>query len=234
MQNADPTGEIVPDTQELLEMEDQCYMMGPLIDNKLQKIDQKHAVLEDLNLKILDAFQVYNNLMKESISKSTNFMYSSSTINQLNSISVNGNQPQQAVTPLLSGNPAAQISFAGAPPSLDSSSMLLANQLNSLVNNSSPMNGSNILPPQTYGIPPKTMPNSAYQLDPSQQMLQMNQQIMYQQQSQNQMYSNNMVPKLDPTLNKSSSQLNQTTSLPQMTGGQLFNYAPTTTSYQNM
>jgi len=77
LQNADPTGEIEPDTRELLELEDQCYMMGPLIDKQLQKIDHKHAVLDDVNMKILEAFQIYNNLMKESVSKQAGMMSNS-------------------------------------------------------------------------------------------------------------------------------------------------------------
>ena len=72
MQNADPTGEIQPDSREMPQLEDQCYMMGPLIDQQLQKIDYTHAILDVLNIKIIEAFQMYNNLMKESINKTTN------------------------------------------------------------------------------------------------------------------------------------------------------------------
>ena len=76
IKNADPTGEIQPDTYEMLQLEEECYMMGPLIDLKLQYVDQKHAVLEDLNTKLLEAFQMYNNLMKESINKASYIMES--------------------------------------------------------------------------------------------------------------------------------------------------------------
>lgn len=85
MQNADPTGEIQPDSQEMLLLEDQCYMMGPLIDQQLQKIDYKHAILDDVNIKIIEAFQMYNNLMKESISKTTNLIQPMMTNNNLSS-----------------------------------------------------------------------------------------------------------------------------------------------------
>lgn len=78
IKNADPTGEIQPDTYEMLQLEEECYMMGPLIDLKLQYVDQKHAVLEDLNTKLLEAFQMYNNLMKESINKASYIMDQSS------------------------------------------------------------------------------------------------------------------------------------------------------------
>jgi hypothetical protein len=40
IQNADPTGEIQPDSEELIQLEEMCYCMGPLIDQELQKIDQ--------------------------------------------------------------------------------------------------------------------------------------------------------------------------------------------------
>lgn len=114
MQNADPTGEIQPDTHELLELEDQCYMMGPLIDKQLQKIDHKHAILEDLNIKMLEAFQIYNNLMKDSISKTANLMGAN-----------------QMVSDPMAGYP-NQIPYVTAPPSADPNSFLLANQLNSM------------------------------------------------------------------------------------------------------
>lgn len=80
IQNADPTGEIQPDTYEMLQLEEECYMMGPLIDLKLQYVDQKHAVLEDLNTKLLEAFQMYNNLMKESINKASYIMESNQSL----------------------------------------------------------------------------------------------------------------------------------------------------------
>ncbi len=127
LQNADPTGEIQPDTQDLLELEDNCYMMGPLIDKQLQQIDYKHVVLEDLNLKMLEAFQIYNNLMKESISKSTIGFINSNAAQQsigLNGAGVNG-------VPMRGAN---AIPYVAAPPlsSIDQSSLLLANQLNNI------------------------------------------------------------------------------------------------------
>jgi signal transducing adaptor molecule len=81
IQNADPSGELQPDNEEFLQLEDSCYGMGPLIDQELQKIDQKHTMLEDLNMKLLEAFQMYHNLMKESLLKQP----SSTHIPQFNS-----------------------------------------------------------------------------------------------------------------------------------------------------
>lgn len=117
LQNADPTGEIQPDSQELLDLEEECYMMGPLIDKKLQDIDEQHAELEDLNLKILEAFQLYNNLMKESISKQTAL---------INNSQMGGQQPTMS----MGGMPG--INYAAAPPSLEANSLNFANKLNSM------------------------------------------------------------------------------------------------------
>lgn len=122
LQNADPTGEIQPDSQEMLQLEEQCYMMGPLIDQQLQKIDYKHAVLDDLNIKILEAFQMYNTLMKESITKTTG--------NYSNSFNPNigGEQQQQ-------NQQGGFIPFVAAPPQTpDANPYNLANQLNNFAN----------------------------------------------------------------------------------------------------
>ncbi|KAL4217686.1 Signal transducing adapter molecule 2 [Mactra antiquata] len=65
IQNADPTGENNPDSVEMLQLEEQCKAMGPLIDAELEKIDKKHADLCGINAKVLEALQMYHNLMKE-------------------------------------------------------------------------------------------------------------------------------------------------------------------------
>lgn len=65
IQNADPTGEINPDSVDMLQLEEQCKAMGPLIDAELEKIDRKHASLCEINTKVLEALQMYHNLMKE-------------------------------------------------------------------------------------------------------------------------------------------------------------------------
>lgn len=121
LQNADPTGEIQPDSQEMLHLEDQCYMMGPLIDQQLQKIDFKHAGLESLNFKILESFQMYNNLMKESITR-TNFGAPPAMTN-LNQSNLAQQQQNQNYIP-----------FVTAPPQNDPNSQHLANQLNNFSN----------------------------------------------------------------------------------------------------
>lgn len=147
LQNSDPTGEIQPDTQELLDLEEECYMMGPLIDQKLQLIDQKHSQLEDLNVKIIESFQMYNNLMKESITKASSY------INPMMGVNSQVNNPQ----------------YVAAPPSIDQNSIHLANQLNSMSLNMQPQYPS---PSQyqAYGQPMagpyQNQPNGA---DPSYQ-----------------------------------------------------------------
>lgn len=135
LQNADPTGEIQPDSQELLDLEEECYMMGPLIDQKLQDIDQQHAVLEDLNFKILEAFQMYNNLMKESITK---------TAALISNVNVNPPLPNPAN---LYNHPtnSQSINYSAAPPSLEANSLSFANKLNSIAGLSQLPNQANIL-----------------------------------------------------------------------------------------
>lgn len=132
LQNADPTGEIQPDTQEMLQLEDQCYMMGPLIDQQLQKIDFKHAGLESLNFKILESFQMYNNLMKESITRTSSF----------GPTMPNPNVIQQQQNP-------NYIPFVTAPPLNDPNSQNLANQLNNFSNYGMSMNPNDMAPQNT-------------------------------------------------------------------------------------
>jgi signal transducing adaptor molecule len=65
LQNADPTGAAKPDPPELPMYEEICKAMNPLIDTELEKVDRKHASLMELNGKVIDALQLYHNLMKE-------------------------------------------------------------------------------------------------------------------------------------------------------------------------
>ena len=142
LQNADPTGEIQPDSMEMLDLEDQCYMMGPLIDQHLQKIDCKHAVLDEVNLKIFEAFQMYNNLMKESITKSSSM------------IGANLYNPQ------LANN--AAMNYVAAPPQVEvAGGQILANQLNTYANFAA--NPQNKDLPQSNSNLPNTIP-AQYQM----------------------------------------------------------------------
>lgn len=64
LQNADPTEER-PDPPDMVVSEDSCNRMAPLIDQELEGIDRDLADYSALNRKLLDAFSMYHDLMKE-------------------------------------------------------------------------------------------------------------------------------------------------------------------------
>ncbi|GBL96524.1 Signal transducing adapter molecule 1 [Araneus ventricosus] len=61
--DADPTGQ-VPDSDDLLALEDHCLAMGPLIEQQLEKIDHQNAELSQCNKLLVDALKSYETLMK--------------------------------------------------------------------------------------------------------------------------------------------------------------------------
>uniref|UniRef100_A0A0B6ZHD2 Signal transducing adapter molecule 1 n=1 Tax=Arion vulgaris TaxID=1028688 RepID=A0A0B6ZHD2_9EUPU len=130
IQNADPTGETQPDSHHMLMLEEQCKAMGPLIDAELEKIDRKHATLVELNKKVMDALQMYHNLMKETpaygyptLKTSMGGQGTYSPIPQGVGVPPNlGHQPQVYGTQLQYGGPGGM----GGPPSQTQPNMSLA------------------------------------------------------------------------------------------------------------
>jgi len=66
LHEADPT-QPESDAPELPAQEDQVYKMGPLIDAELEAVDRRHAQLTRLSTELVDALNLYHQLMHENI-----------------------------------------------------------------------------------------------------------------------------------------------------------------------
>lgn len=64
LHEADPTNP-ESDTNEMLKLEREVNLMGPLIDTELERVDRKHAQLTQLSADLVDALGLYHTLMRE-------------------------------------------------------------------------------------------------------------------------------------------------------------------------
>ncbi|CAK1544259.1 unnamed protein product [Leptosia nina] len=64
LHEADPTGETADDPR-LCELEARVYAMGPLVDAALEKADRRHARLTQLSADLVDALNLYHELMRD-------------------------------------------------------------------------------------------------------------------------------------------------------------------------
>ena len=111
LQNADPTGEIEADSNEMLMLEDTCYAMGPLIDHELEKVDRKHVQLEELNKNLREAMDLYHRLMEEGRIRATQAKTNAAQLaNQMYQ------QPQIPPQPYYQGHPGLQQPPPQQPP----------------------------------------------------------------------------------------------------------------------
>ncbi|VDP00810.1 unnamed protein product, partial [Soboliphyme baturini] len=64
LQDTDPTGQR-PDVPELPELEEQCLAMAPLIEKEIERSDNLHNQLREVNAKLIDALNLYHYSMKD-------------------------------------------------------------------------------------------------------------------------------------------------------------------------
>lgn len=156
LQNADPTGELEADSNEMLMLEDTCYAMGPLIDHELEKVDRKHVQLEELNKNLREAMDLYHRLMEEGRIRAaqvkTNAAQLATQMYQ---------QPQMPPQPYYQPHPGLQ---QGMPPTMYPPQQIYTNQMPPQTQASMPY----IPQPQ----PQQPPPTGAYYVDPNMQAAQ--------------------------------------------------------------
>ncbi|KAI3386511.1 hypothetical protein SNEBB_001925 [Seison nebaliae] len=101
LQNADPTGEVQADSEEMLKLEDACYRQGPLIDKELEEIDSKHHELERLNEEVNEALNLFHKLMSGQTmpTSSSNYLPRNEHQNPTNVPSISSQIPAARFTP---------------------------------------------------------------------------------------------------------------------------------------
>ncbi|XP_044739715.1 signal transducing adapter molecule 2 isoform X2 [Chrysoperla carnea] len=65
LHEADPNDTVHNDPKELLILESEVNNMAPLIDSELERVDRKHAQLTQLSSDLVDALNLYHQLMRE-------------------------------------------------------------------------------------------------------------------------------------------------------------------------
>ena len=154
LQNADPTGEIEPDSNDMLMLEDTCYAMGPLIDHELEKVDRKHVQLEELNKNLREAMDLYHRLMEEG---------------RVRAAQTKTTAAQLAGNPMYQTPMGAQPGYYPVHPGLPNQSGMPPSQVLSQPMMYPPTSAYNTMPPQappsmSY-LPPQ--PAGAYYVDPN-------------------------------------------------------------------
>nr|CAH8821064.1 unnamed protein product [Trichobilharzia regenti] len=71
----DPTGEFLQDPPELKQLEAECTAMLPLVDPELKLIDKQMIMLTELNQRLVDAFQLYHDIMSHQNASTANAYY---------------------------------------------------------------------------------------------------------------------------------------------------------------
>ena len=167
LQNADPTGEIETDSNEMLMLEDTCYAMGPLIDHELEKVDRKHVQLEELNKNLREAMELYHRLMEEGRIRAAQVKTNAAQLaNQMyQQPQIPSSQPYYQVHPGLQ----SQVSMTAQQSQLQQPMMY------------QPPQTYNQLPPQAQQSMPyiPQQPPGAYYVDPNLQQQQPQQHMMY-------------------------------------------------------
>ncbi|CAH8867055.1 unnamed protein product [Trichobilharzia szidati] len=143
----DPTGEFLQDPPELKQLEAECTAMLPLVDPELKLIDKKMIMLTELNQRLVDAFQLYHDIMSHQ-NAATNAYYASASANATAGMM----KPPPAPPVMYMPNSANMFPYSSQPVGIPPN--YVVNSSNTL-----PMNGSN-MPTESNGGGTMMMPPS--------------------------------------------------------------------------